>query len=101
MEGPRAARISELPLVEKLSNAVFKGAEDEAGQSMFEQFPELFSVENIENIRVILEDGIPVSNMNYVIRPVSIHGCTIKVASLGAVATLRNIEEKVCNHPSE
>jgi GNAT superfamily N-acetyltransferase len=94
MEGPRAARISELPLVEKLSNAVFKGAEDEAGQSMFEQFPELFSVENIENIRVILEDGIPVSNMNYVIRPVSIHGCTIKVASLGAVATLKEYRGK-------
>lgn len=88
MEGPRAAKISELPLVEKLSNTVFRSAEDMRGQSMFNEFPELFSAENIENIRVIVEDGIPVSNINYIIRPVSIHGCTISVASLGAVATL-------------
>lgn len=87
MEGPRAAKISELPLIEKLSNMTFKRAEDEQGQSMFDQFPELFSVENIENIRVIIEDGTLVSNINYVIRPVSIHGCIISTASLGAVAT--------------
>jgi len=55
---------------------------------MFQEFPDLFSVENIENIRVIVEDGIPVSNINYLIRPVSIYGCTVSVASLGAVATL-------------
>jgi len=87
MEGPRAAKIEELPLVEKLSNTVFRTRVDD-GQTMFQEFPDLFSVENIENVRIVVEDGIPVSNMNYLIRPVSIYGCTINTASLGAVATL-------------
>jgi len=87
MEGPRAAKIEELPLIEKLSNTVFRSVPGD-GQTMFQEFPDLFSVENIENVRVIVEDGIPVSNINYLIRPVSIYGCTVKVASLGAVATL-------------
>ncbi|NMB96522.1 MAG: GNAT family N-acetyltransferase [Clostridiaceae bacterium] len=87
MEGPRAAKIEELPLIEKLSNTVFRTRADD-GQTMFQEFPDLFSAENIENVRVIVEDGIPVSNINYVIRPVSIYGSTISVASLGAVATL-------------
>ena len=86
MDGPRAARVKELPLVEELSNRVFRTRFDD-GQTMFQEFPELFSIENIDNVRVVVEDGIPVSNMNYVIRPVSIYGCTISVASLGAVAT--------------
>ncbi|HOJ10454.1 MAG TPA: GNAT family N-acetyltransferase [Clostridiales bacterium] len=89
MEGPRAAKVSELPLVERLSNEVFRTYDDD-GQTMFQEFPDLFCEENIDNVRVIFEDGKPVSNMNYVIRPVSIYGCSINAASLGAVATLKD-----------
>jgi predicted N-acetyltransferase YhbS len=89
MEGPRAAKVGELPLVESLSNEVFRTYDDD-GQTMFHEFPDLFCEENLDNVRVIVEDGKPVSNMNYVIRPVSIHGCNINIASLGAVATLKD-----------
>lgn len=88
MEGPRAARVDELPLVESLSNEVFRNFED-ATQSMFQEFPDLYCEENIDNIRVIVEDGKPVSNVNYLPSTVSIYGCNINIASLGGVATLK------------
>jgi predicted N-acetyltransferase YhbS len=87
--GPRAAKVGELPLVESLSNEVFR-IYDGDGQTMFQEFPDLFCKENIDNVRVIVEDGKPVSNINYLIRTVSIYGCKINVASLGAVATLQD-----------
>lgn len=89
MEGPRAAKVDELLLVESLSNEVFRICDDD-GQTMFQEFSDLFCKENIDNVRVIVEDGKPVSNINYIIRPVSIYGCNINVASLGAVATLQD-----------
>jgi predicted N-acetyltransferase YhbS len=84
MEGPRPCRPEELPGLYRLVDTVFRpGAES----SMVDEFPTLFNEGNCEHLLVMLDEGRPVSSINYVIRPVVIYGNVLSVGSLGAVST--------------
>lgn len=87
MEGPRAAHLSELKKIEEMSNCVFRSY-GKSNPTMFEEFPLLFSKDNIENIRIIVEDENPVANINYLPQMLSIYGHNVNVATLGGVGTL-------------
>ncbi len=89
MEGPRGARPEELPLVEELANTVFRGEREDALKTMFQEYPDLYHVSNAENVRIILENGKPVSNVNFLPQTLSIFGSRIKAATLGGVCTLK------------
>lgn len=84
MEGPRACRPDELDSLRTLENTVFRSSDDSC---MFREFPTLFHESNCDRLRVIVEDGRPVSAIAYVARRAVIHGNTLRIGSLGAVAT--------------
>ncbi|SHH88473.1 Acetyltransferase (GNAT) domain-containing protein [Clostridium collagenovorans DSM 3089] len=86
MEGPRGAKKSEFPKVIDLINKVFR-TDRGHNPTMKEEFPILLVEENIDNIRVIVEDGVPVSDVNFVQRQILIENASIEVASIGAVCT--------------
>ncbi|TCO68641.1 GNAT family N-acetyltransferase [Caldanaerobacter subterraneus] len=86
MEGPRACRKEEFKEALDLINHVFRitqGHEPTMGQ----EFPLLLSEDNLENMRVIAEDGKIVSIVNFYITTILIEGTPIKAASVGAVCT--------------
>lgn len=87
MDGPRAATLQELPLVEQLANQVFRSYQS-APQTMFQEYPDLYDVSNLENIRIVAEDSIPVSNVNYLPQTIALGPCRIPAATLGGVSTL-------------
>jgi GNAT superfamily N-acetyltransferase len=83
IEGPRAARIEELPAVVSLSNGVFSpnGTVD-----MGRMFPLLFSETNIRNLRIFVDEG----------RPVALSGMTVQELSMGAVVARAACIGSVC-----
>ena len=85
MDGPRACRPDELGSLRRLEDTVFRPSE--GSLSMFDEFPTLFTPENCERLRVVADSGRIVSAITYVIRPVTIYGKVVRVASLGAVCT--------------
>ncbi|HOB20185.1 MAG TPA: GNAT family N-acetyltransferase [Candidatus Atribacteria bacterium] len=86
MEGPRPVKKEELSQVLELINSVFRTNEGLA-PTMGEEFPLLLCEKNAPNMRVILEDGRPVSSVNYYPATVSIRGARVRVASVGSVCT--------------
>jgi hypothetical protein len=54
---------------------------------MEEKFPLFLCVDNLENIRVICQNGRPVSVAGYFPSTLSIEGCEVRVASVGSVCT--------------
>ena len=52
--------------------------------------PHAFNDDNASNLRVVVENGEVVSHIGTIRREVSIFGCTLRVASLGGVATLES-----------
>lgn len=86
MEGPRAARICELQMVIDLINLIFR-INNNMAPTMEEEFPLLLCKDNIDNIRVIVDNGKPVSDINYYKTNIHIEGSIIKAASIGAVCT--------------
>lgn len=93
MEGPRAAKADEFKMVEDLANRVFRSRPG-GEPTMFQEYPLLYDLNNIENMRVVVEDGKPVANINYLPQEISIYGQLIKVATLGGVATLEEYRGK-------
>lgn len=87
MEGPRAAMLKELPMVERLANAVFRGYKH-APQTMFQEYPDLYHEDNLENIRIIADGGAPVANINFLPQTVAIGPALVPAATLGGVCTL-------------
>ena len=85
MEGPRACRPDEFASLRQLADTVFRP--NEGDLSMFDEFPTLFAPENSERLRVVSDSGRIVSAINYVVRPVTIYGNLVHVASLGGVCT--------------
>lgn len=85
LEGPRGTRHHDLQQVMSLINRVF-GA-DKFGD-MYRRFPVLFADENLENCRIILDGGRPVSHVGYLVRDAVLNGPTVRLACIGAVCTL-------------
>lgn len=86
MEGPRACKKEEFKDVINLINNIFRISMGYK-PTMKEEFPLLLNEENLKNIRVILEDGKVVANVNFYKSIILIEGTPIKVASVGAVCT--------------
>ncbi len=85
MDGPRTIRPEEFSSLSTLVDTVFRpGQEGE----MFRLFPTFLTESNRENIFVFADDdGTIVSHLGMALRWVSIEGCTIPAAAIGAVAT--------------
>ena len=83
MEGPRAVRASELDELMALVNGVFRAG----GGRMRECFPTLFCEENLDNVRLIKEDGRIVSHIGVCVRDVISQGVRFTVGNVGAVCT--------------
>jgi GNAT superfamily N-acetyltransferase len=86
MEGPRGTKKEEFWDLIELVNLVFRPET----QAMKEEYQILFNEENLDNLRVIVEDGKPVSHIGTLERDISIYNCRSRVGLVGAV----------CTHPS-
>ena len=89
----RRTREEEFEKVIALINKIFRmnlGYEP----TMHKEFPLLLAKDNIDNMRIIEEDNIPVSCVNFVKRPILIEGAKINTASIGAVCTLKEYRGK-------
>ena len=84
MDGPRACRSDELDSLKRVEDTVFRSG---VGTSMCDEFPTLLCESNLENIRVMVDDGEVVSAITFQTRDVVVLGNTLSVASLGAVCT--------------
>ena len=83
IEGPRAAKKEELKDVVALSNLVFRSR----GGDMGREYPTLFCPENVENLRIFLDEGRPISLIGFTIRDTYIMGATVRVCNIGSVCT--------------
>lgn len=71
MEGPRACKKEEFKDAINLINQIFRISQGHS-PTMAEEFPHLLNEGNLENMRVIGEDGKVVSIVNYYITTVLI-----------------------------
>ncbi len=79
-DGMRSVRRSEFDSLRKLIEDVFF-------PGLCEMQPHAFNMDNASNLRVVVEDGQVVSHIGTIRRHASLFGCTVRVASLGGVAT--------------
>ena len=79
-DGMRSVRHGEFDSLRKLIDTVFF-------PGLIEVQPHAFHPDNAANLRVVVENGQVVSHIGTIRRYVSIFGCTLRVASLGGVAT--------------
>ena len=78
--GIRSVRRDEMGrLCQLLDDVFFEGLSD--------MQPHAFNDDNMHNLRVVVENGEVVSHIGTIRRNISIMGCTLRVASLGGVAT--------------
>ncbi len=84
MEGPRGLKKDELRSAAELANLVFR---HDSPYKMEEEFPLLFSENNLENIRVFVDAGKVVSMVGMCINDVIIMSCMIGVVCIGSVCT--------------
>ncbi len=80
MEGPRGLRWDELPSVKRLTNLCF-------WEGLVDKYPHLFNEDNVENLRVITENGEVISHIGVTQQQLSVFGCLLRVACVGAVCT--------------
>ncbi len=71
-----------------LINHVF--GKENSSNKMEDIFTDLLCENNREHMRIVKVDNKPVSVVNYIINEVSIDGCIIKAANIGAVCTHEN-----------
>ncbi len=82
--GPRGTRPGEIDKLMELVDGIFAS---NWPVRMRGRFPALFSEENLDNCRIILDGGRPVSHVGYLVRDAVIAGPPIRIASIGAVCT--------------
>lgn len=87
MEGPRHINKSDMDSLIQLTDRVF-------WQGLVNKYPQLFNEDNFENLRVFSDAGQIVSHIGFIERNASVLGCQIKVACIGAVATLQEYRGK-------
>ena len=87
IEGPRAARVEELPGVIRLSNHVFYPD----GRVIMERvLPTLFHPANAHNLRVMVEDGVPVAMVGMTVNDLVMEEVSVRAACYGSVCTLES-----------
>jgi len=86
MEGPRGTRKEEFDQVLKLVNYVFRESNNQP-PDMEERYPFLFNEDNLENLRIILEDNRPVAHIGISEAEITVYGCRTKIGSIGSVCT--------------
>ena len=86
LEGPRGTRIDERDKMIRLVNHVFMEQQNRSGD-MREFFPVLFADQNLENCRILLDGGQPVTHVGYVVRDAIIRASTVTLACVGSVCT--------------
>jgi len=86
MQGPRGTKKKEFAQVLRLVNYVFREMNHQP-PNMGRWYPLLFNQNNLENMRIILEDNKPVSHIGIVERELFIYGCKTKIGSIGSVCT--------------
>mgnify|MGYP000035218027 CR=1 FL=1 len=84
IEGPRAAKPGELVEIIRLANSIFLPNHP---MMMRDLFPQLFSEDNLENLRVISYDGKIISHVGIWEGDLLIYGCWFKVGMIGSVCT--------------
>lgn len=84
VEGPRPARPEELDAVVELVNTVFR---PEGPPIMGREFPQLFSPTNVDNLYIMLVEGVPVSHIGVYEQDMHIGPATLHTGCVGAVAT--------------
>ncbi len=85
MEGPRGTKKEEFDQVLKLANYVFRQSNNLP--DMEKWYPLLFNDDNLENMRIILEDNRPVSLIGISEAEITVYGCRTKIGSIGSVCT--------------
>lgn len=83
MEGPRGTKKEEFETVMTLINSIFRPDK----QSMLQEYSIVYNEENLENIRIIVEDGKAVSHIGTIERDISIHYCKSRTGFIGGVCT--------------
>lgn len=86
LEGPRAAKSDELQKIIDLVNEIFMTRRG-LPPIMGEAFPLLFNRNNLENLRIIVKDGQPISHVGIWEGDLLIFGSWFKVGMIGSVCT--------------
>ena len=87
IDGPRAARVGELPGIIRLSNHVFYPD----GRVIMERvLPTLFHHANAHNLRVAVEDGVPVAMVGMTVNDLVMGEISVRAACYGSVCTLES-----------
>lgn len=93
MDGPRAVKEDEFDELLVLVDQVFFGGQFRGLQS---SWPTVYgyNVRQLDNHRVIAEDGRLVSHLAIVPRKLTISGCTLNVGGVGGVGTLEHYRNR-------
>lgn len=91
MEGPRPLRPEETLSMAQLVDAIFMNGREGA---MARCFPQMFDPSNSHNHLVIADGGRVVSHVGMTQRWACLNGCTVRVGSIGAVATYEEYRGK-------
>jgi len=86
MKGPRGTKKEEFNQVLKLVNYVFRKSSNRE-PNMGKWYPLLFNEDNLENMRIIIEDNKPVSHIGISECEITVYGCKTKIGSIGSVCT--------------
>ena len=79
-DGLRSLHPDEFPQLDALLSEVFR-------PGMPQEYPHIYTPAETANLRVVVEGGEVVAHIGTIRREASIMGCTVRVASLGGVAT--------------
>lgn len=93
MQGPRETKKEEFNEVINLINNVFRLSRG-CKPTMQEEFPLLLNYNNCDNMRIIVEDGIPAADVNFLNQDIKIEDSIVKEASIGAVCTNEKYRKK-------
>lgn len=86
MEGPRGTRKEEFDQVLELVNYVFRQSNNQP-PNMGEWHSLLFNYDNLDKMRIIVEDNKPVSHIGISESEITVYGCRTKMGSIGSVCT--------------
>jgi len=87
MEGPRGTRMAEKESLKKCVGTVFR-------PSLWDEYPQLFNDDNLENCRVMIHEGQVVTHIGMLIRDASLLGCTTRACNIGGVGTLPDFRKR-------